>query len=113
MPESLTRRPPYSSQQNAEAAASIASPSPYAGRYNANHADVLRSLSGSNAAKFALQSGAANADYGLAYQNAENELALAGLRNTFQQQQNDQSLRNQRLQNMYGFASSLLGGLFE
>jgi hypothetical protein len=109
---SIQNNPPYSPQQRDNAVASMTAPSPY-GKYNQNHQDIVNSLGGKNAAQFDMASTKANTDYALDQQNAERSLVLAGLRQMSDQQQNQQSLRNTRLQNMYGLASGVLGALFK
>ena len=107
----LINAPPYSPQQRESALAAITAPSPY-GKYNQNHQDVMASLGGQAAAQFDMGATKANTDYALDQQRAERELLLQGLQQQAQKQQNQQSLTNTRLGNLYGLAGSVLGSLF-
>jgi hypothetical protein len=109
MPQ-LPVQSPYSSQQRESALASMMAKSPY-GQYNANHHDVMNSLGGKSAAAFGLDAAKADMDYSLARQSADRALNLQETQNSMQEEQNKQSLMNERLQQMYGFTSSVLGAL--
>lgn len=80
--------------------------------FGRNHQDVYQALGDRQANAIDMEAQKANADYALQQQQAQRELALAGLTNMSQAQQNQTNLDTARLQNMVGFANSLLGGLF-
>jgi hypothetical protein len=108
---SLTSAPPYSPAQKADALKALSAGSPYS-KFGGVHDDVFRSEGAKNASTFDLEATKANTDYQLAQQAAERQLVLQGLQQMGQAQQNQQNLTNTRLQNMYGTANNLLGGLF-
>lgn len=85
----------------------IKSKSPYRG-YNENHQDVLRML----ARGPSMEAYKANSDYALRQQEAQRDLALAGLQQQSQARNNARDLGVQRLQSMTGLFSNLLSGLF-
>lgn len=85
--------------------------SPYS-KYGSNHQDILNSMGDAAAADYDVAQSKANAAYTLSQQDAQNQIALRGLRQMAEAQQNQQSLYNTRLQNMVGSANNLLGGLF-
>lgn len=85
--------------------------SPY-GAFGSNHQDVLDYVGAMNAEKYGRAAESMNADYAAKQRAAQQGLALAGLQQMAQAQQNQQELSNSRLQQMTGFAGSLLGGLY-
>lgn len=85
--------------------------SPYTA-YGQSHQDAMDRLGGINAETYASAAERANDEYDAAQRQAQQQLALAGLQQMAQAQQNKNDLGNNRLQQMTGFASSLLGGLF-
>lgn len=82
--------------------------SPYQG-FGANHQDVLRMTA--SAPK--MEAYKANSDYAMRQQDAQRDLALAGLQMQAEAENNQRNLGVQRLQMMTGFANNLLSGLFE
>lgn len=80
--------------------------------FRQNHQDVFSAMGARQATALELEAQKANTDYALQQQQAQRDLALAGLTNMSQAQQNQTNLDTARLQNMVGFANSLLGGLF-
>lgn len=105
----LQNLPPYSPQQRAGAIAALTAAPPYA--VNRNQSDVMASLGGRAAAQMDLDTAKANTDYSLAQRDAYNNLRLQGMRQQADAEQNQQSLRNTRLQNMYNLAGGILGAL--
>lgn len=85
--------------------------SPYA-QYNQNHRDILSGLADAAEATYAANSSKAQSEFDLKKQEAQNQLALQGLQQMAQAQQNAANLSNTRLGNVTGFASDLLRGLF-
>jgi hypothetical protein len=108
---SLQNHLPYSPLQRNSALAALTVKSPY-GKFGSTHQDILNAMGGRNAANFDVAATKANADYQLAQQEAQRQLALQGLQQMSNAQQNQNELTNTRLQNMYGVANNLLGGLF-
>lgn len=87
----------------------MAPKSPYAGQ---NHQDVLNYVGSMNADAYRRAAENVNNDYAAQQRAAQQGLALAGLQQMAQAQQQGQDLSNNRLSQMTGFANSLLGGLF-
>lgn len=106
----LTSNPP--SREIDAASASQSMRTPVYAAYNQNHRDVLAALGGDSAARFNMEAEKANSDYRLAQLQAQRQLALSGLQQMAEAQQNQNALANTRLQNMTGFAGGLLKGLF-
>lgn len=107
----LGRQPPIREIDSAKAAKAMRTPVYSA--YTQNHRDVLDALGGIAASQYGVEAEKANADYGLAQLQAQRQLALSGLQQMAEAQQNQNNLTNTRLQNMVGFANDLLGGLFK
>jgi hypothetical protein len=108
---SLQDRRPYSDTQRAAAMADMRQPSPYA-QFGQNHQDVLAALNDNAATVLDMEAYKTNANYALRQQDAQRQLALAGLRQQAEAEQNQRDLGTNRLQMMTGFANNLLGGLF-
>jgi hypothetical protein len=85
--------------------------SPYS-KYGSNHQDILNSMGDAAAADYDVAQSKSNAAYTLSQQEAQNQLALRGLNQMAEAQQNRSNVYNTRLQNMFGVANNLLGGLF-
>ena len=81
--------------------------SPYAA-LGQSHSDVLAARMASSNADYRLAQDRGDADYGTKRRAAEQQLALGGLRQMAQAQQNQASLRDARIGNV----TSLLAGLF-
>lgn len=84
--------------------------SPY--QYPGAHGDVMASRAKQIAADYNVNADRANTDYGLARQQAENSMALQGLGNLAQDQENMRNAQQKRLDMMRGFQGSILGGMF-
>lgn len=82
--------------------------SPYAG-FGSNHQDVLRTV----ASAPRMEAYKANADYALRQQQAQRDLALAGLRMQLDARNNERDLGVQRLRTMTGTVGDLLSGLYQ
>lgn len=102
----LQDSPPASEQQRSAALSGLRIKSPY-GAYGSSHQDVLNALGDRNAAEYDQAAYRANMDYQMKQQDSQRQLALAGLQQMNEAQQNDNSLINQR----FGNYASLLGGL--
>lgn len=107
----LPDRPPIDDAARNAALGSIRARSPF-DSFGQNHQDVLDALAERQAAELNSQARRANTDYTLQQQQAQRQLALEGLNQMGQAEQNQNSLANTRLQNMVGFAGGLLRGLF-
>lgn len=103
---SLKNQPPVTPQMRA--LDGLASPYQYPGAHN----DVMKSRAGQIAADYNVSSDRANTDYSLAQQQAENQLALQGLNNLAQDQENQRNAYQKRMDMMRGLQSSILGGMF-
>ena len=108
---SLQNRPPVSDQQRNAALAEIRQRSPYT-QFGQNHQDVLGALTENAATVLDMEAYKTNTDYALKQQEAQRQLALAGLRQQAEAEQNQRDMATNRLQMMAGFANNLLGGLF-
>lgn len=86
-------------------------PSPYA-VYGQNHRDVLAGLQSPMDANYGIAQSKANADYDMRKLEAERQLALQGLQQMSQAQQNSNDLANQRFSLLTGTAGGLLRDLF-
>lgn len=86
--------------------------SPYGQAYGRNHQDVLNHAGAINADSYRRAAENVNNEYAAQQRAAQQGLALAGLQQMAQSQQNQQELANSRLNQMTGFAGSLLGGLY-
>lgn len=107
----LPSQPPVSPTARASVLAAMTAKSPYTA-YGQSHQDAMDRLGSINAETYASAADRANDEYDAAQRQAQQQLALAGLQQMAQAQQNKNDLGNNRLQQMTGFASSLLGGLF-
>lgn len=87
--------------------------SPYGKQYGRNHQDVLNYVGSMNADAYRRAAESVNNDYAAQQRTAQQGLALAGLQQMAQAQQNQRELSNSRLSQMTGIANSLLGGLFD
>jgi hypothetical protein len=85
--------------------------SPYT-QFGQNHQDVLNYVGSMNADAYGRAAENVNNQYAAQQRAAQQGLALAGLQQMAQAQQQQQDLSNSRLSQMTGFANSLLGGLF-
>lgn len=99
----LANRPPVPADMQAAALSGMKKQAPSA--FGPNARDVYSSKTGVNAANYARAADMANQQYAVAQQQAQQGLALAGLR---------QMADEQQAQNQYDNAlvSGLLGGLF-
>lgn len=107
----LQDKQPYADHQRSAALADMRQRSPYT-QMGQNHQDVLGALTDSAATSLDMQAYKANTDYSLQQQDAQRQLALAGLRQQAEAEQNERDLATNRLQMMTGFANNVLGGLF-
>lgn len=107
----LQNRPPVSDSQRNAALAEIRQRSPYT-QFGQNHQDVLGALTENAATVLDMEAYKANTDYALRQQEAQRQLALAGLQQQSQAENNQRDMATNRLQMMTGFANNLLGGLF-
>lgn len=103
---SLKNQPPVTPQMRA--LDGLVSPYQYPGA----HSDVMKSRAGQIAADYNVASDRANTDYSLAQQQAENQLALQGLSNLAQDQENQRNAYQKRMDMMRGLQGSILGGMF-
>lgn len=85
---------------------------PQYAQFGQNSQDVLQGLADDAAASLDMEAYKANTDYSLRQQEAQRQLALAGLRQQAEAEQNQRDMGTNRLQMMTGFANNLLGGLF-
>lgn len=108
---SLQNIPPVAPPPAAPALSAVARKSPYPS-FSAHHQDVLRGLASTATPALNMQAYAANADYALEQQQARQALALSGLQQQAEAQQQDRNLGVQQLRNMTGVYSNLLSGLF-
>jgi hypothetical protein len=81
--------------------------SPY-GKYGSTHADLLKSQMMAQNADYDIAKSKGEIDYAVKQQAAERQLALQGLQQMSQAQQNQNSVANAR----FGMVNSLLSGLF-
>lgn len=107
----LPDRPPIDDASRNAALDAIRKRSPFSA-FGQNHQDVLNALAERQASELNTEARRANTDYTLQQQQAQRQLALEGLSQMGQAQQNQNSLANTRMQNMVGFAGGLLRGLF-
>lgn len=84
--------------------------SPYT-QFGQNHQDVLNYVGSLNADEYGRAAERVNNQYAAQQRDAQQGLALAGLQQMSQAQQNQQQLGTSRLQQMTGLYSNLLGGL--
>jgi len=98
---------PYSQQQRADALAGLRMRSPYAA-YGQNQQDILDSAGSINAAGFDAAASKANSDAELQQLQAKQALALSGLQQMSQAEDQQRKLASSRL----GVVSPLLQGLF-
>lgn len=80
-------------------------------QYNQNHSDVMSDLLQRRAIDMSRYAQQMQDTYAQQQQQAQMQASLAGMQALSQDQQNQQSLGNSRLQNMLGFQGQLLGGL--
>lgn len=106
----LANTPPISDALRSEAMDGMRRKSPW--KYPSQHGDIMRALGQENAVNFDRAATKANTDYQLEQQKAERELALSGLGQMAQAQQQQQQLANSRMQSALGMYSGLLSGLF-
>lgn len=107
----LPNQPPIDGASRNAALDAIRKRSPFSA-FGQNHQDVLDALAERQAAELNSEARMANTDYALRQQQAQRQLALEGLNQMAQAQQNQNSLSNTRMQNMVGFAGGMLRGLF-
>ena len=108
---SIATPTPYTQQQRSEALAGMRVKSPYPS-YGRQQQDIMDALGGSNAAQFDLAATKANSDLEMEGMKAQQQMALSGLQQMAQGQQQQDQLRTQRLSGMNGLVSPLLQGLF-
>lgn len=106
----LQAQPPVSQAEMSRAMKGIRLQSPYG--YSPQHQDVLNALGDQNAAQYALNAEKANADFGSRKLQAQRDVALQGLQQMSQAQQNQMDYANARSGMGYGLVNSLLSGLF-
>lgn len=106
---SLRSQPPAGGQYPALAALSDASPFP---QYGSNAGDAMRALVSQATPALDMEAYKANTDYSLKQQDAQRQLALAGLKQQADAEQAERDIGTSRMQAMTGFANSLLSGLF-
>jgi hypothetical protein len=94
-----------------EAIRGLTGRSPFAS-YGQNHQDVFGYMGAAAADEYARAASRANTAYDAQRLATQQGLALAGLQQMSQAQQNDAALGNSRLSMMTGLAGNLLGGLF-
>lgn len=102
---------PYTQQQRSDALAGLQMRAPYRG-YGQNQQDILDAAAGANAAGLDSAITKANTDFDLQKMQAQQQLALAGLQNMAQSQQQQNQLATQRLGVANSFVSPILQGLF-
>jgi len=85
--------------------------SPY-GEYPASHTDAFNSRAGQAAADYNVARDRGNTDYGLDFQLAQNALVLQGLNTLAGQREQQQDVRQSRLDLMRGLRNNIIGGLF-
>lgn len=107
----LPYAPPVSEKGMTDALQGLRVQSPYK-KFGSAHQDTLGWMGDNNAATYQQAAQRANLDYGMKQQEAERGLALAGLQQMAQAQQNAQSLSNSRLQNMTGIVGDSLRNLY-
>lgn len=108
---SLKNTPPVATPTQFPALEALQAKSPYHPT-NQNQQDVLRGLAAGATPTLNMEAYQANSNYALAQQQARQQLALSGLQNMYQAQQNERDLGLRSLQNMTGFYNNLLSGLF-
>jgi hypothetical protein len=106
----LQAQPPISQQELSRAMSGLKIRSPYG--YSPQHQDVLNALGDENAANYQLNADKANSAFGVQKLQAQRDLALQGLQQMAQAQQQQSDLANTRTGMGLNFASSLLSGLF-
>lgn len=108
----LANRPPVSADDRSAAIAAMRGRSPYSG-YGSSHADVLAALGGENAEAYDRAASRANIDYEQKRNEAQRQLALAGLSQMAKQQEDERQMASSRMSQITGMAGGLLGGLFK
>lgn len=103
--------PPVTQQGIEDAVQGMKIKSPYKG-YGSAHQDTLDWMGDNNAANYRQSADRANFDYAAKQQAGAREMALQGLQQMSQAQQNEQGVQNSRLQNMIGVIGGPLGGLY-
>lgn len=104
---------PYQQPISDTQPAGLVPTSPYGSQYGRNHQDVLNYVGSMNADAYRRAAEGVNNDYAAQQRAAQQGLALAGLQQMAQAQQNQRDMANNRLGQMTGIANSLLGGLFD
>jgi len=102
---------PYTQQQRSDALAGLHMQSPYKA-YGQNQQDILNAAGDANAASLDAAATKANSDFELQRLQAQQQLALTGLQQMSQGQQQQNQLATQRLGVANSFISPLLQGLF-
>ena len=105
----LQAQPPVSQSDMARAMKGLKIKSPYG--YSPQHQDLLNALGDQNAANYALEADKANSRFGVQKLQAQRDVALQGLQQLAQAQQQQADLANTRSGTSLNFASSLLSGL--
>lgn len=82
-------------------------------QYNQNHNDVMAGLMQQRQVDMSRYAQSMQDTYAQQQQQAQMQAALAGMQMLSQDQQNQQSLGNTRMQNMLGFQGRILGGLLQ
>lgn len=106
----LQAQPPVSPAMRQKAVAGMHLKSPYG--YSPQHQDLLNGLADQNAANYEMGADRANSRFGVQKLQAQRDLALQGLQQMAQAQQNQAELANARSGMGYGIVSNLLSGLF-
>lgn len=107
----LPNSPPFEPTQLTSALDGLKIRSPYK-QFGSTHQDALNWLGDNNANVYRRAADRANTEYAMRQQEAESQLALAGLQQMNEAQQNQRSLQNSRLQQMTGVVGGLLQGVF-
>lgn len=95
-------------RQQGQAVLSAPSPFSFAGP----HADVYRSLAAQNATNFDRTATAVDAETMRAARDTQSQMALRGLQQMAQAQDNNRDLATRAQANQYGILNSLLRGLY-
>lgn len=89
----------------------LAARSPFSA-YGQNHSDVMRGLVADSRNALNMEAAKAESDYTLKQQEVQRQLALAGLKNQAEAEQQDTALATQQMQNSFGLINSVLSGLY-
>lgn len=106
----LQAQPPVSQSDRQKAVKGMRVKSPYP--YSSQHQDLLNGLADQNAANYEMGADRANSSFGVQKLQAQRDLALQGLQQMSQAQQNQMDYATARTGMGYGLVSNLLSGLF-